>query len=180
VIRRLLPLLAFLLLGGLLYAGVRLSADADREAIDSPLLGRPAPAFALPVFGDPQRLVRRDDLLGRPYLLNVWGSWCFACREEHPVITELARGGAIRVIGYNYKDEPAEAERWLRQYGNPYELILVDASGAGALDFGIYGAPESFLVDAEGIVRWKHVGPLTPAVVNNQLMPALRAAEPGR
>ena len=173
MIKRLLPLFAFLALAVLLAAGVMRNSGKDTSAIPSPLIGKPAPAFSLPVLGDPTRLVSGADLLGRPYLLNVWGSWCPACRDEHPVITELATSGAVRVIGYDYKDTTEEAQRWLEQFGNPYDLVITDEAGLAALDWGIYGAPESFLVDASGIVRWKFVGPMTSEVVRDQLLPEL-------
>lgn len=175
MIKRLLPLLAFIALAVLLGAGVLMNSGKDTSAIPSPLVGKPAPEFKLPVLGEPGRVVSKADLLGQPYLLNVWGSWCPACRDEHPVITELARRGDIRVIGYDYKDTPEDAQRWLQQFGNPYALILEDAEGKAALDWGIYGAPETFLVDAQGVIRWKFVGPLTPEVVRDQLDPALEA-----
>jgi cytochrome c biogenesis protein CcmG/thiol:disulfide interchange protein DsbE len=173
MIKRLLPLFAFLALAVLLAAGVLRNSGKDTSAIPSPLIGKPAPAFSLPVLGDPSRKIGNADLLGRPYLLNVWGSWCPACRDEHPVITDLAASGAVRVIGYDYKDTTEDAQRWLQQFGNPYDLVIADEDGRAALDWGIYGAPETFLVDAEGVVRWKFVGPITPAVVRDQLMPEL-------
>jgi cytochrome c biogenesis protein CcmG/thiol:disulfide interchange protein DsbE len=174
--RRLLPLLAFVVLALLLGVGVFLSRRDDRTAIDSPLIGRPAPDFSLPVLGEPGRRIGNRDLLGEPFLLNVWGSWCPNCRVEHPVITELARSGKVRIVGYNYKDEPAEAQRWLDQLGDPYFVNIVDADGRAALDWGIYGAPETFLVDARGIVRWKFVGPITPQVVAEDIVPTLESA----
>ncbi len=173
MIKRLLPLFAFLALAALLAAGVLRNSGKDNSAIPSPLIGKPAPAFLLPVLGDPARRVGNADLLGQPYLLNVWGSWCPACRDEHPVITDLAASGAVRVVGYDYKDTALDAQRWLKQFGNPYDLVVTDEDGRAALDWGIYGAPESFLVDAQGVVRWKHVGPVTPEVVRDQLMPEL-------
>ena len=173
MIKRLLPLLAFLALAVLLGAGVLRNSGKDNSKIPSPLIGKPAPTFLLPVLGEPARQVGNADLLGQPYLLNVWGSWCPACRDEHPVITELAASGAVRVVGYDYKDEPADAQRWLEQFGNPYDVVIADQDGRAALDWGIYGAPESFLVDAQGIVRWKYVGPITPEVVRDQLRPEL-------
>lgn len=175
MMRRLLPFAAFLALALLLLAGVLMSGRGNREAIVSPLLGKPAPEFTLPVFGQPDRTVSRNGLLGKPYLLNVWGSWCPACRDEHPYITEIARSGRVRVIGYDYKDDPEEAQRWLEQFGNPYELVLVDADGLAALDWGIYGAPETFLVDGTGVVRWKHVGPIDRKVIEESLWPALES-----
>lgn len=177
MIKRLLPLLAFALLAVLLGLGVLRNSGKDTSAIPSPLVGKPAPAFSLPVLGEPGRLVSNDDLRGEPYLLNVWGSWCPACRDEHPVITELAQSGRIKVVGYDYKDEPEDAQRWLQQFGNPYSLVIADRDGRAALDWGIYGAPETFLVDAQGVIRWKFVGPITPEVVQQQLLPVLETLE---
>ncbi|WP_146909263.1 DsbE family thiol:disulfide interchange protein [Arenimonas daejeonensis] len=173
MIKRLLPFIAFALLAVLLGAGVLRNSGKDTSAIPSPLIGKPAPTFSLPVLGDPSRMVTDADLRGEAYLLNVWGSWCPACRDEHPVITELAQSGRIKVIGYDYKDEPGDAQRWLQQFGNPYALVIVDYDGRAAFDWGIYGAPESFLVDADGIVRWKYIGPMTDEVVRDQLLPEL-------
>lgn len=177
MIKRLIPLLAFAALALLLGVGVMMNSGKDTSAIPSPLVGKPAPDFALPVLDEPDRIITREDLLGEPYLLNVWGSWCPACRDEHPVITELAESGRLRVIGYDYKDEADDARRWLQQFGNPYALVITDVEGRAALDWGIYGAPESFLVDAQGVIRWKFVGPLTPEVVQTQLLPALESLE---
>ena len=176
MIRRWLPFAVFLGLAGLLYAGIRLSEERDPNAIPSPLVGRSVPQFSLPDFRDPQRLISDQDLRGAPYLLNVWGSWCPACRIEHPIITEIAKRGIVRVIGYNYKDEPEDAARWLQQFGDPYETIIVDADGRRAIDWGIYGAPESFLVDAEGIVLYKHVGPVTWDTVREEIIPRLEGS----
>ncbi len=179
MLRRLLPLIAFIALAVLLAVGVHMNSGRDLSALPSPLINKRAPAFKLPTLvtatqTDGAHIVDSKELLGAPYLLNVWGSWCVNCREEHPVISRLSTGGIVRVIGYNYKDETADANRWLTQLGNPYAMVLVDADGREALDWGIYGAPESFLVDAAGIVRWKHVGPLTDAMVKDELMPLLR------
>jgi cytochrome c biogenesis protein CcmG/thiol:disulfide interchange protein DsbE len=176
MMRRLLPLLAFVVLALLLGAGVYMSRRTDRTAIASPLIGRPAPDFSLPVLGEPGRRIGNRDLLGQPFLLNVWGSWCPNCRVEHPVIAELARSGKVRIVGYNYKDETADAQRWLAEFGDPYFVNIVDADGRAALDWGIYGAPETFLVDARGVVRWKFVGPITPEVVRQDIIPTLESA----
>jgi cytochrome c biogenesis protein CcmG/thiol:disulfide interchange protein DsbE len=174
MLRRLLPLAIFLLLAALLAAGIRMNAGRDMSALPSPLIGKTAPTFALPTLQDPARIIRNADLHGAPYLLNVWGSWCVNCREEHPVITVLAKRGVVKIVGYDYREiDPEDGPRWIAQFGNPYALIVVDADGRTALDWGIYGAPETYLVDAEGIVRWKHVGPLTDAIVNAQLLPRL-------
>ena len=177
MIRRLLPLGAFLALAALLYAGVRMNSGRDTSAIPSPLIGKPAPAFSLPVLGDPAHMVSNRDLLGRPYLLNVWGSWCPTCRDEHPQITALAHAGKIRVIGYNYKDAPEDAQSWLQEFGNPYSMVIADEDGRAALDWGIYGAPETFLVDGKGVVRWKAVGAISEDLVRGQIDPLLAALD---
>ncbi|WP_129136095.1 DsbE family thiol:disulfide interchange protein [Luteimonas sp. YGD11-2] len=174
-LQRWLPLAAFGLIAALLAAGVWLSRDPDRDALPSPLIGKQAPAFRLPALHEAGRLVTDAELRGAPYLLNVWGSWCPGCREEHGVLTRFAETRRVRVVGYNWKDERADALRWLEQFGNPYWVVLVDYEGHNAIEWGIYGAPETFLVDAEGIVRWKHVGPMTDDTVRERLLPALEA-----
>ncbi|WP_374382115.1 DsbE family thiol:disulfide interchange protein [Thermomonas sp.] len=171
---RWLPLAVFAALAVLLAGGVWMSRKPDRDALPSPLIGKPAPAFALPVLHEPARTVRLQDLRGQPFLLNVWGSWCVECRVEHPVLTRFAETRRVRVVGYNWKDEPADALRWLAQFGNPYWVVLSDVEGRAAIDWGIYGAPETFLVDADGIIRWKHVGPLDDGVIADELEPLLR------
>ena len=174
---RWLPLAFVALLGVLLGVGVLLSRNPNREALPSPLIGKAAPAFALPVLHDPARTVTSQELRGAPYLLNVWGSWCPACRDEHPVLTRFAETKRVRVVGYNWKDEPADALRWLEEFGNPYWLVLADYEGKVAIDWGIYGAPETLMVDANGMIRWKYVGPLTDDVIQKQLLPALQDVE---
>ena len=174
---RWLPLAAFFALAALLAAGVWMSRNPDRDVLPSPLIGKPAPEFALPILHEPTRTVRLADLRGQPFLLNVWGSWCVECRVEHPVLTRFAETKRLRVVGYNWKDEPADALRWLEQFGNPFWLVLADVEGRAAIDWGIYGAPETFLVDGTGIIRWKHVGALTEDVIADELMPALQQVE---
>lgn len=171
---RWLPFIAFLALAALLYAGIQLSSTRDPNAIPSPLIGKPAPNFSLPDFNDPTRTVTNVDLLGQPYLLNVWASWCPTCRIEHPIISEVAKRGLVKVVGYNYKDEPDEARRWLQQFGDPYHLIIADQDGRRAIDWGIYGAPETFLIDAQGIVVFKHAGPVTWDIVQEKILPLLQ------
>jgi cytochrome c biogenesis protein CcmG/thiol:disulfide interchange protein DsbE len=178
MLRRLLPLIIFLGLGALLFTGIRLAETRDPNAIPSPLIDKPAPQFSLPLLHEPGRNVSNRDLLGAPYVLNVWGSWCPSCRIEHPVVDALARSGRIRVIGFNYKDERDDALRWLQQFGNPYEMNLVDLDGRKAIDFGVTAAPETFLIDAQGIVRFKHTGPLTPDIVEREILPLARSAAP--
>lgn len=176
-LQRWLPLIVFGVIAALLAAGVWMSRNPDRDALPSQLIGKPAPAFRLPVLHEAGRLVTDQDLRGAPYVLNVWGSWCPGCREEHGVLTRFAETRRVRVIGFNWKDERADALRWLEQFGNPYWTVLVDYEGHAAIDWGIYGAPETFLVDADGVVRWKHVGPMTDAIVRDRLVPALEAID---
>ena len=177
--KRWLPLVVFLAIGVLLAVGVVLSGRENREALPSPLINNPAPEFALPVLHEPDRIVTSRELRGQPYVLNVWGSWCPECQTEHPVITRFAETKRVRVIGYNWKDERADALAWLEKFNNPYWLVLVDQDSRTAIDFGIYGAPETFLVDGKGVIRWKHVGALTDAIVRDELLPALAAVERG-
>lgn len=181
---RRLPLVAIIIgalffvgLLGLMLYGVSRSDRPDRDSLPSALIGKPAPAFTLPVLHDPGVKVKSSELLGTPYLLNVWGSWCPTCRDEHPVLTRFAETKRVRVIGYNWKDSRDEALRWLEQLGNPYMLVLADEEGRVALDWGIAAAPETFLVDDHGIVRWKYSGAITQEVIDQQLLPALDKIE---
>ncbi|UOV03456.1 DsbE family thiol:disulfide interchange protein [Pseudoxanthomonas sp. F37] len=165
---------------GLLYYGVKQSDRAGRDALPSPLIGKPAPAFDLPLLHEPNKRVTNADLAGQPYVMNVWGSWCPECRVEHPVLTQFALTKRVRFIGYNLKDERPDALRWLEQFGNPYMMVLADVEGRTAIDWGIYGAPETFLVDGNGVIRWKHVGAIDQAIIDHQLIPALEKIEAGR
>jgi len=172
MIGRLLPVVLFLALGVLLAVGLKI-ADHKTE-IPSPLIGKKMPAFTLPVLGQGDKTVSSQDLLGKPFLLNVWASWCPTCRYEHPVITQLAETGIVRVIGLNYRDEADDAQQWLRRFGNPYEFSLADKSGRVGIDFGVYAAPESFLVDADGNVVFKQIGAMTDEVIEQEILPRVR------
>ncbi|CAN4278872.1 DsbE family thiol:disulfide interchange protein [Pseudoxanthomonas sp. LjRoot125] len=172
--------LFFVGLMGLLYYGVKQSDRAGRDALPSPLIGKPAPAFALPLLHEPTKRVTNADLAGQPYVMNVWGSWCPECRVEHPILTRFALTKRVRFIGYNLKDERPDALRWLEQFGNPYMMVIADVEGRAAIDWGIYGAPETFLVDGNGVIRWKHVGAIDQAIIDHQLIPALEKIEAGR
>lgn len=162
---------------GLMIYGVMKSGAPDRDVLPSALIGKPAPAFELPVLHDPHIKVSSIELRGAPYVLNVWGSWCAACRDEHPILTRFAETKRVRVIGYNWKDEPADALRWLEQLGNPFVLVLSDIEGRTAIDWGVTAAPETFLVDASGVVRWKYSGALSQRVIDTQLIPELEKVE---
>ena len=164
------PLVMFLVLGLLLAYGLKL----DPKTIPSPLIGKPLPAFSLATVADPERKVSRDDLLGRVYLLNVWASWCVACRQEHPLLNELSRRKAVPIIGLNYKDKREEALQWIGKLGNPYELSLTDQDGRLGIDLGVYGVPETFVIDKQGIIRYKQIGPITPEAWEQKLAPIIK------
>ncbi len=173
---RALPLMAFVLLIVLLVVGLKI---ADRKTdLPSPLVGKQAPAFDLPVLGQPGKTMSKESFLGTPYLVNFWASWCITCRVEHPVITDLARSGALRVIGFNFRDETADAQAWLAQFGNPYELTLVDMDGRTSIDFGVYAAPESFLVDPSGVIVFKQLGAMTHQIIETEILPRIASMEP--
>lgn len=170
-----IPIALFVMLGGLLAYGLTL----DPRKIPSPLIDKPLAPFTLPVLSDPKRRVGPADLRGRVYLLNVWASWCVACRQEHPLLNELAETGAVTIIGLNYKDERADALAWLNALGDPYELSLSDRDGRIGIELGVYGVPETFVIDANGVIRYKHVGPLTVDALRTNILPKiaeLRAA----
>lgn len=172
---RLLPFLLFLLLAVLLAVGLTI---ADRkEEIPSPLIGKSVPDFNLPLLGQENVVMSQADFIGQPFLLNVWASWCVTCRVEHPVINALAKSGRLRVIGLNYRDAKEDALAWLTRYGNPYALNLADPSGRTAIDFGVYAAPESFLVDAAGRILYKHIGALTPETIEQEIFPRLESGK---
>jgi cytochrome c biogenesis protein CcmG/thiol:disulfide interchange protein DsbE len=166
----LVPLAVFVVLGLLLAYGLNL----DPRKIPSPLIGKSLPAFSLTTIADPARKVGRDDLLGRAYLLNVWASWCVACRQEHPLLNELARNKTATIIGINYKDKREDALGWLGSLGNPYELSLADKDGRLGIDLGVYGVPETFVIDKQGIIRYKQIGPITPEVWEQKLAPLIK------
>ncbi|MDQ7759444.1 DsbE family thiol:disulfide interchange protein [Xanthomonas sontii] len=177
---RLLPLATFVLLAALFGFGLWWSRSHDLREVPSPLLGKPVPAFALPRLDRPDLRSGSQELRGRPYLLNVFGSWCMACSEEHPLLMAQARQLGVLLVGYAYRDDPHDTAAWLAQRGNPYALVLVDVDGQQAIDLGVYGAPETFLIDADGVVRYKHVGVLTPQVLADELRPAIAALKGAR
>lgn len=166
----LIPLALFLVLAGFLAVGLNLN---PRE-VPSPLIGKPAPAFELTKLDAPDQKLKRDDLLGKVWVLNVWASWCAPCREEHPLLVEFARRKIAPVYGLNYKDTRPAGMAFLTQLGNPYEASMFDGDGRVGIDYGVYGVPETFVVDKQGTIRFKHVGPLTPEVIANKITPLLK------
>lgn len=172
---RLVPLLAFLALAALLAFGLR---NADHKGdLPSPLIGKPVPAFELPVLFDPQRRMNPADFSGEPWLVNFWASWCVTCRVEHPVITALAQSGQIQIVGFNFRDAPEDAKAWLAQFGDPYALHLSDLDGRVSIEFGVYAAPETFLIDPAGTIVFKHIGALTEAIVRDEILPRVAAMD---
>ncbi|MCK6371476.1 MAG: DsbE family thiol:disulfide interchange protein [Gammaproteobacteria bacterium] len=170
--RFLLPVVMLAVLVGFLAIGLQ----KDPGYVPSPLIGKPAPEFTLPRLDDPARTVSRSDLLGDVSLLNVWATWCVGCRQEHPFLVELARQAEVRIFGLNWKDDPDLARQWLRELGDPYTATAVDQDGRVAIDWGVYGAPETFLLDRAGVVLYKHIAPLTPAVWEAEFLPRIRKA----
>ena len=166
-----LPAAVFGLLVVVLAIGIKHSPN--KGTIMSPLLGKPAPQFSLPNLTDPARVVSSAGLKGRWYLLNVWGTWCGECRAEHEMLLEVHRAAVVPLVGLDWKDDDAQALSWLAQLGNPYDVVAVDRSGRTAIDWGVYGAPETFLVNPQGIVVFKHVGALTPDVWSRDILPRL-------
>jgi len=164
------PLVLFGVLVFFLGRGLKL----DPRELPSPLIDKPAPAFALTRLDDPARTVKRDDMLGRVWLLNVWASWCVACREEHPALLAFSKTKSVPLVGLNYKDTRPEGLAWLQQFGDPYDMSIFDQNGRVGIDFGVYGVPETFVIDKRGVVRFKHVGPLTPEVIEKRIMPLLK------
>ena len=166
----LLPLGIFLGLVAFLAAGLKL----DPKEVPSPLIGKPAPGFSLSALDNPAQRIAREDLLGKVWMLNVWASWCAACRDEHPVLVEFSRRKVVPIYGLNYKDERAAGLKWLVNFGNPYDASLFDKDGKVGIDFGVYGVPETFVVDRQGVIRFKHIGPLTPEVIEKEIEPLVR------
>jgi cytochrome c biogenesis protein CcmG/thiol:disulfide interchange protein DsbE len=170
VLKFLIPLALFAVLAFFLLRGLSLN---PRE-VPSPLIGKPAPAFTLTTLADPARQITREDLLGKVWVLNVWASWCAPCREEHPLVIAMAKRTGVPVYGLNYKDQSAAAQNWLRQLGDPYAATLVDADGKVGIDWGVYGVPETFVIDKQGTIRHKHIGPLTEEAIRTKVEPLLK------
>ena len=169
--KALIPLALFLVIAGFLYAGL----DLKPREVPSPLVGKAAPAFELPVLHQPEKLFRPADMKGKPWMLNVWASWCVTCRDEHPVLVALAKQDVIPILGLNYKDPPEDAKRWLKQFGDPYVFSVMDAEGRVGIDYGVYGVPETYVIDGAGVIRFKHIGALTPDIVSGKILPLVKA-----
>ena len=170
----LIPLALFLILAAFLAVGL----NRDPHEVPSPLVGKPAPMFVLPRLdaepGAQAATFGPKDMAGKVWLLNVWASWCVSCRQEHPVLVDFAKSGVAPLIGLDYKDQRAEAKGWLAQFGNPYTLSVVDADGRVGIDYGVYGVPETYVIDKAGTIRFKQIGPVTREVLQAKILPLIK------
>jgi cytochrome c biogenesis protein CcmG/thiol:disulfide interchange protein DsbE len=172
--RFLLPLGLFIVLLGFLAVGL----NRDPREVPSPLVGKPAPMFEVPQLAAPEKTFSPKEMLGKVWLLNVWASWCVSCRQEHPILVEYTKGGGtLPIIGLDYKDQRADGMRWLAQLGDPYLLSAYDADGRVGIDYGVYGVPESYLIDKAGIIRFKQIGPITPEAMEKKILPLVKELE---
>ena len=169
MLKYILPLLLFIVIAVFLGLGLNLHPSD----IPSPLVNKPAPAFSASKLQSPEEKLSPADLKGKVWLFNVWASWCVSCRSEHPNLNRLALAKAALIIGLNYKDEPADAKGWLDNLGNPYDVSIIDQDGRIGIDWGVYGVPETFVIDKQGIVRYKHTGPVTPEDVQQVFLPLI-------
>ena len=169
MLKYIIPLALFVIISIFLAIGLKLNP----KDIPSPFIDKPAPAFTALNLNRPEQKLSPADLKGKVWLFNVWASWCVSCREEHPVLNELAKQQAVIIVGLNYKDDPEAAKQWLANLGNPYNDSIIDQDGRIGLDWGVYGVPETFVIDKQGIVRYKHTGPVTIEAVEKTLLPMI-------
>ncbi len=146
----------------------------DPHEIPSPLIGKPAPSFSAPLLDEPNQQLSTKDMLGKVWLLNTWASWCVSCRDEHPILVEFAKTKTLPIIGLDYKDRDQDGQKWLARFGNPYDKVIADRDGRIGIDFGVYGVPESFLIDKSGIIRYKQIGPITPKALKEIIVPMIK------
>lgn len=168
--RFLLPLVVFAVLVGFLAVGLTLNP----HEVPSPLVGKPAPAFRLPQLHEQDKTFSPTDMTGQVWLLNVWASWCGGCKEEHPVLMRMAKAGDVPIYGMDYKDRRDEALMWLRRHGNPYPLTAVDEAGRVGINYGVYGVPETYVIDKQGVIRFKQIGPLDDELVAKTILPLVK------
>lgn len=166
----LIPLLGFVVLLGFLANGL----TQDPHRIPSPFIGREAPGFDVERLNSPGQRLSPADLKGKVWLLNVWASWCDSCREEHPLLLQYAHGLHVPLVGLDYKDSPVDARHWLAQAGNPYDMVGVDPDGHVGINYGVYGVPETYVIDRQGTIVYKQIGPITPEVLQDRLLPLIR------
>lgn len=169
MMRYLIPLFAFMVLAAFLLVGLTLNP----RQVPSPLIDKPAPVFQLNHLHEPDKVMASGDNLGKVWLLNVWASWCVACRDEHPLLVQLANSGIVPIYGLNYKDERTTAMQWLKRYGDPYTISIVDSDGKVGINYGVYGVPETYIIDKKGIIRHKQIGPVTVDSLQKTIIPLI-------
>ena len=170
-VKLIIPLVAFIALAIFLAVGL----TKDPREIPSPLIGKSAPAFRIERLQEPAKTFGPEDMKGKVWMLNVWASWCVSCRVEHPVLVEFSQKNAVPIVGLDYKDIREDGLKWLDRFGNPYALSAFDADGRVAIDYGVYGAPETFVIDKEGVIRYKQIGPVTPEALEEKILPLLKS-----
>jgi len=170
VLRWSLPLAIFAVVLAFLFVGL----FRDPREVPSPLIGKPAPEFSLARLHQPETRLTNQDMRGQVWLLNVWASWCVSCRVEHPLLLDLAKANVVPVIGLAYKDKPTDGLTWLTSNGDPYKMSIVDLDGRVGIDFGVYGVPETFVIDKSGVIRYKQIGPLTEDALKQTILPLVR------
>lgn len=170
MIRYLLPLAAFIILAVFLLVGLNLNP----RKVPSPLIGKPAPVFKLQQLHEPEKILESKDNLGKVWLLNVWASWCASCRDEHPLLVQLAKSDVVPIYGLNYKDKRDLAIQWLEQLGDPYTKSVMDTEGRVGIEYGVYGVPETYVIDKSGIIQYKQIGPVTVDVLEKTILPLVK------
>ena len=169
MLKYIIPLILFIVLAVFLGLGLNLNPNE----IPSPFINKPAPEFSAPKLTAPEEKLTPADLKGQVWLFNVWASWCVSCRAEHPVLNQLAKQQAAVIVGLNYKDEPDDAKNWLKTLGNPYNVSIMDQDGRIGIDYGVYGVPETFVIDKKGLIRYKHTGPVSVDDVQKIFLPLI-------
>jgi cytochrome c biogenesis protein CcmG/thiol:disulfide interchange protein DsbE len=177
--KALVPLALFVALLGFFVVALWHAQTRDPHEIPSPLIDKPAPAFKLTQLHTPDKTLSLADMKGQVWLLNVWASWCVACREEHPVLVDFATKKVLPIIGLNYKDKRDDGLAWLAAGGDPYTTSIADTDGRVGIDYGVYGVPETFLIDVNGRIRFKQIGPITPEVLDKVLLPKIKELQRG-
>ena len=168
--KALIPLGIFGVLAIFLYVGLSLNPTR----VESPLIDKPAPPFTLPQLHQPTATFSSEEMKGKVWLLNVWASWCVSCRYEHPLFMQLARSKIVPIYGLNYKDEREDSIAWLQQHGDPYVLSAYDIEGRVGIDYGVYGTPETYVIDQQGVIRYKHIGPVSPKDLQDTILPLVK------
>jgi cytochrome c biogenesis protein CcmG/thiol:disulfide interchange protein DsbE len=169
MLKFIIPLILFIIMAVFLALGLNLKPNE----IPSPFINKPAPTFSAPKLDAPEEKLSPADLKGQVWLFNVWASWCVSCRAEHPVLNQLAKQNAIVIVGLNYKDDPTDAKNWLNNLGNPYDVSIMDQDGRIGIDYGVYGVPETFVIDKKGLIRYKHTGPVSDDDVQKIFLPLI-------